>query len=120
MVEAAGVHVDLRLPTEQLWANCDPLRLTQIIVNLLGNAAKFTDRRGLVTLSLRRDKGANNAVLSVIDDGMGIDPDVLPQLFEPFNHVEPAHGGTVEARSEGRGRGAEFIVRLPLLDRPPE
>jgi len=141
MLGAAGVRLDLSLPSTPLWAHCDPRRVGQIVVNLLGNAVKFTDRRGLVTLSLRRDDSTHTAVLSVLDDGMGIEPEMLPRLFEPFSHTDTgdprtrvglglglalvrglviAHGGSVEARSEGRGRGAEFIVRLPLLDRSPE
>jgi two-component system CheB/CheR fusion protein len=113
----------------------------QIVVNLLGNALKFTDRGGLVTLSLRPEDKTHTAVLSVLDNGLGIEPEMLPRLFEPFSQAATsdshprgglglglalvrglvtAHGGTVEARSEGRGRGAEFTVRLPLLDRSPE
>ena len=139
--EAAGVRLDLSLSNSPLWASVDPLRVSQVVVNLLGNAAKFTDRRGLVTLSLRRDDDAKTAVLIVQDDGVGIEPEMLGRLFQPYSQADPtraqgqgglglglalvqalvmAHGGTVEARSEGRGRGAEFIVRLPLLDRNPE
>src|SRR5439155_1709412 len=141
LLNAAGVRLDLSLPSTPLWVHCDPRRVGQIVVNLLGNAVKFTDRRGLVTVSLRRDDATRTAVLSVLDDGLGIEPERLPRLFEPFSHRDmgdprtrgglglglalvrglvTAHGGTVEARSEGRGRGAEFIVRLPLLDRAPE
>ena len=140
-LSAAGVRLDLSLPSTPLWVHCDPRRVGQIVVNLLGNAVKFTDRRGLVTVSLRRDDATRTAVLSVLDDGLGIEPERLPRLFEPFSHRDmgdprtrgglglglalvrglvTAHGGTVEARSEGRGRGAEFTVRLPLLDQAPE
>jgi two-component system CheB/CheR fusion protein len=141
--EAAGVRLDLSLPNTPLWASVDPLRVSQVVVNLLGNAAKFTDRRGLVTLSLRRDDDAKMAVLTVQDDGVGIEPDMLGKLFQPYSQANPlrervemhrglglglalvhalvtAHGGTVEARSEGRGRGAEFIVRWPLLETSPD
>jgi len=141
LLGAAGVRLDLSLPSTPLWVHCDPQRMGQIVVNLLGNAVKFTDPRGLVTLSLRRDDATHTAVLSVLDDGLGIEPEMLPRLFEPFIQADTgevrsrgglglglalvrglvtAHGGTVEARSGGRGRGAEFIVRLPLLDRSPE
>lgn len=142
-LEAAGVRLDLSLPNEPMWANCDPLRFSQIVVNLLCNAAKFTDRRGLVTLSLRKDDEGKMAVLTVQDDGIGIEPEMLAKLFQPFSRAEPlreraqthgglglglalvhalvvAHGGTVQACSEGRGRGAQLIVRLPLLERSPE
>lgn len=141
LLDAAGVRLDLSLPSAPLWGYCDRLRVGQIVGNLLGNAAKFTDRGGLVTLSLQRDDERHVAVLSVRDDGIGIEPDLLPRLFQPFTQADAgdvrtrgglglglalvhglvtAHGGTVEARSEGRGRGAEFTVRLPLLDRSPE
>jgi two-component system CheB/CheR fusion protein len=140
-LEAAGVRLDLSMPNDPLWVSVDPLRISQVLVNLLGNAAKFTDRRGLVTLSLRRDDQGNMAVLTVQDDGVGIEPEMLGRLFQPYSQADPtrgqghgglglglalvqalvmAHGGTVAARSEGRGRGAEFIVRLPLLERNPE
>jgi two-component system CheB/CheR fusion protein len=141
MLGGAGVRLDLSLPSTPLWMHCDPRRVGQIVVNLLGNAVKFTDRGGLVTLSLRRDDTTHTAVLSVLDNGLGIEPEMLPRLFEPFSQADTgdprtrgglglglalvrglvtAHGGTVEARSDGRGRGAEFTVRLPLLDRSPE
>jgi len=141
LLDAAGVRLDLSLPSAPMWVYCDPLRVGQIIGNLLGNAAKFTDRGGLVTLSLQRDDERHTAVLSVRDDGIGIDADLLPRLFQPFTQADAgdtrsrgglglglalvqalvtAHDGTVEARSEGRGRGAEFTVRLPLLNRSPE
>ena len=140
-LEAAGIRLDLSLPSSPLWVYCDPRRVGQIVANLLVNAVKFTDRRGLVTLSLRRDDAKHMAVLSVRDDGVGIEPEMLTRLFEPYSQVDTgdrrprgglglglvlvrglvtAHGGTVDARSEGRGRGAEFTVRLPLLDRSPE
>ncbi|HZH81135.1 MAG TPA: ATP-binding protein, partial [Gemmatimonadales bacterium] len=139
----AGVRLDVSLPNTPLWASVDPLRVSQVVVNLLGNAAKFTDRRGLVTLSLRRDDDAKMAVLTVQDDGVGIEPEMLGKLFQPYSQGDPlrervqmhgglglglalvhalvtAHGGTVEARSEGRGHGAEFVVRLPLLETRPD
>ena len=141
--EAAGVRLDVSMPNTPLWASVDPLRVSQVVVNLLGNASKFTDRRGLVTLSLRRDDDARTAVLTVQDDGVGIEPHMLGRLFQPYSQADSlgervqmrgglglglalvhalvtAHGGTVEAQSEGQGRGAEFIVRLPLLDRNPQ
>jgi len=141
LLDAAGVRMDVSLPAGPLWVNCDPVRIAQIIVNLLGNAAKFTDRGGLLTLSLRRDDTRLWAALSLRDNGIGIEPEMLSRLFQPFSQADAgdvrtrgglglglavvhglvtAHGGTVEARSDGRGRGAEFTVRLPLLDRTPD
>lgn len=112
----------------------DATRLAQIVGNLLGNAAKFTPAGGTVTLGLARE--GDTAVLRVRDTGVGIAPDVLSSLFEPFAQADHTlersrgglglglalvrsltemHGGTVSARSAGPGHGAEFVVRLPLL-----
>jgi signal transduction histidine kinase len=105
--------------------------LRQVVVNLLSNAAKFTASGGEVRVNLTRNE--TSAVLAVTDTGIGIHPSFLPHVFERFrqgsddattglglglaivkNLVE-LHGGTVVARSEGVGRGAEFIVTLPRI-----
>jgi signal transduction histidine kinase len=111
----------------------DRNRLQQVVVNLLQNAVKFTPEGGHVRMSLARDDGAVR--LSVTDDGIGIRPEFLRHLFEPFRqdesstngriglglglsivrHIVERHGGAVIARSEGEGRGATFEVTLPLL-----
>lgn len=120
------------LPAEPLWVEADPLRLEQIVSNLLGNAAKFTDPGKQVTLSLRGEE--TEAVLRVADQGIGIPSDMLNRIFEPFvqddggrnrgglglglplvRQLVHLHHGKVEAHSEGVGRGCEFVVRLPLL-----
>jgi CheY-like chemotaxis protein len=111
----------------------DPARLQQVTWNLLSNAIKFTPHGGRVRVRLFRDGG--HAGLSVQDDGVGIDPDFLPHVFERFRqadssrtrafgglglglaivrHLVEAHGGTIEASSDGTGKGAIFTVRLPL------
>jgi signal transduction histidine kinase len=108
----------------------DSVRLEQIVANLLTNAVKFTPAGGSVTLQLRSDR--STAVISVRDTGEGIDPELLPHIFEPFRQGRNGrhgglglglaivrqfvelHGGAISARSEGQGRGAEFTVRLPL------
>jgi CheY-like chemotaxis protein len=116
----------------------DPARLAQIVGNLLNNASKFTPRGGHARLTLARE--GNDAVLSVNDDGIGIAPDQLRRIFEPFAQVDTSlgrtqsglgigltlvktlvemHGGRVEARSGGSGRGSEFVVRLPMRALPP-
>ncbi len=140
LLEAAGVRLDVSLPATPVWVSCDPMRIMQIVVNLIGNATKFTDSGGLVTVSLQQDDAGRLAVLTVRDDGIGIDPEVLLRLFQPFSQADSgdvrargglglglalvhalvtAHGGTVEGRSEGRGRGAEFTLRLPLVESGP-
>ncbi len=112
----------------------DEARLTQAVANLLDNAAKYTEAGGSVELSLRREDGA--AVIRVRDTGVGIDPALLPHLFELFTQGERTldrsqgglgigltvvrklvelHGGTVEVSSPGRGQGSEFVVRLPAV-----
>ena len=139
VLESQDVQFTVQLPGQPLWINGDALRLSQIVVNLLGNAGKFSSKGGRATLTLATDEGGQIAVLSVKDDGAGIEPDVLPVVFQPFTRADPgdvgergglglglalvqslahAHGGSVEARSEGRGRGAELIVRLPLVRAP--
>jgi signal transduction histidine kinase len=110
----------------------DPLRLSQVISNLLTNAAKYTDAGGQVTLSATLDR--DELLISVKDTGIGLGPATIPGLFTMFSQVDSAidraegglgiglalvkglvelHGGQVSAASEGLGRGAEFLVRLP-------
>jgi two-component system CheB/CheR fusion protein len=124
-----NVVIDGRIPT--LYG--DAMRLQQVVNNLLTNAIKFTPRGGRVAVRLESD-GAR-ALLSVTDTGMGIRPEVLPQLFNKFvqadssvtrthgglglglsivRHLLEAHGGRVEAESQGEGKGATFRVTLPL------
>ena len=111
----------------------DPVRLAQIIANLLNNASKYTDEGGQISLTARRE--GDYAVVSVRDSGIGIPVDVLPRVFDLFAQADRTyqraqgglgigltlvrtlvdlHGGAVAAKSEGLGRGSEFIVRLPL------
>jgi PAS domain S-box-containing protein len=115
----------------------DPARLEQVVVNLLTNAAKYTEAGGRV--ELRTDREGDEVVLAVRDSGIGIAPEMLGRVFDLFAQAERAldrtegglgigltivqrlvdlHGGRVEARSEGLGRGAEFVVRLPAVPMP--
>ena len=135
---AAGVRVALDLPAGPVWVDGDQTRLTQVVSNLLANAAKFTDPGGEVAVALRTDGGA--ATLRVRDTGVGIAPDLLPRVFDAFTQEDESldrtrgglglglalvkgvvelHGGTVQAASPGRGRGAEFTVLLPVAPEPP-
>ena len=118
----------------QIIVGGDPVRLTQVFANLLNNAAKYTNHNGVIKVTTRRENG--EAVVSVKDNGIGITPNALSQVFDMFMQVDRStrrsqgglgigltlvrslvgmHGGSVEARSEGPGLGSEFIVRLPLL-----
>jgi signal transduction histidine kinase len=119
----------------ELRLEADPMRLEQIIVNLLTNAAKYTEKGGHISLTAIREE--NEMVISVKDDGVGILPEKLPLMFELFAQGERTlartesglgigltlarslaelHGGTLDARSEGIGKGSEFVVRLPSAE----
>lgn len=140
-VETCQAQFDLRrhtlkvsLPREEVLMDGDRTRLTQVVANLLHNAAKYTDDGGRVSVALAREEDNASARISVRDNGRGVDAAALPRLFDPFFQAEhdlsradgglglglplvrsltELHGGTVEARSAGRGMGSEFIVRLP-------
>jgi CheY-like chemotaxis protein len=123
----------LRVETEPVMVDGDPVRLEQVICNLVQNAIKYTPRGGGLTLTVRAEDG--EGTVRVRDTGVGITAEMLPQIFEPFTQVESSrtrsegglglglplvrglvelHGGRVEAKSDGPGRGSEFIVRFPL------
>lgn len=136
LIERQGHELTVE-PVPDLRLDADPTRLAQVISNLLTNAARYTEPGGRIVLSARRDGGG--VVLSVRDTGIGIPAAMLPRLFEMFSqadrHLERTtgglgiglslvkglvemHGGTVEARSDGEGKGSEFVVRLPLPSGP--
>ncbi len=132
-IEAARHKLDLSLPAEPVTLEADFVRVAQVLANLLNNAAKYTDPGGTISLAVRRE--GSHAVVSVRDTGVGIAADMLPNIFDMFaqgsrtidraqgglgigltlsrNLVE-LHGGKIEAKSDGPGHGAEFIVRLPV------
>lgn len=135
MFEASGVKMELTLPPDPTWIQGDPTRLAQVVGNLLGNAAKFTSRGGRVFVSLQKE--GHEAVLHVVDNGLGIPPEVLPGLFQPFTQAEQPldrsrgglglglalvkglvqlHGGRVAVQSAGLGQGSDFSVRLELTE----
>jgi CheY-like chemotaxis protein len=126
-------EVTVRLPETPISIEADPTRLHQVLINLLGNAAKFTPARGKIEIAAEREEG--DAVIIVRDSGIGIPQDRLDDIFEPFvqlkaTHSRPSsglgigltmvrnlielHGGRVGARSEGENKGCEFSVRIPL------
>lgn len=131
--EMAHLQLTKALPVESVFLQADPVRLTQVISNLLNNACKFTGEGGRIEVSAER-RGAD-VVVSVKDTGIGIPPDKLESIFEMFSQVDrpvgrhegglgigltlvrrlvEMHEGTIEARSEGLGKGSEFVVRLPI------
>jgi signal transduction histidine kinase len=132
-MERHTVHVS----TEPVWANADEMRVEQIAGNLLMNALKYTPAGGEVDVSVRAEGG--HAVIRVKDNGIGLSPSLLPRVFEPFvqgeremeraqgglgigltlvRRLADLHGGTVQAASDGPGRGSTFTVRLPAIARP--
>ena len=132
-IEKAGHKLLIEVPPEPIYVDADLTRLTQVFSNLLNNAAKFTERGGQVRLAVQL-MGAE-VIVSVTDNGIGIPTHMLPHVFEMFTQVEGSlgrsqaglgiglsivqrlvqmHGGLVEVRSDGPGRGSEFIVRLPV------
>ena len=138
LIDAARHAMKISLPSCPLPVDADPVRLAQVFANLLNNAAKYTESGGHLELFAERRDG--EAVVSVRDDGGGIPAEMLPCVFDLFAQVDRSlgrakgglgiglalvrslvemHGGRVEARSAGVGRGSEFIVRLPLADAPP-
>jgi PAS domain S-box-containing protein len=133
LLAARHLTVALRIGAGPFPVDADPTRIAQIVGNLLQNAAKFTDPGGGVAVELAR--AAQGAVLRVRDTGVGIAPDMLARVFEPFTQADESlhrssgglglglalvkglvelHGGTVTAASAGLGRGTEVTVRLPL------
>lgn len=133
LIEQRGHRLLVKTPSAAIHVDGDLVRLAQVISNLLNNAAKYTARGGSIWLTAAR-KG-NEAVIKVRDTGMGISAEILPQIFEMFTQAERTingsagglgigltlvkrlvemHGGAITALSDGRGKGSEFIVRVPL------
>jgi CheY-like chemotaxis protein len=137
LIRAGGHAFVLELPEEPLWLEGDLVRMAQIVANLLNNAAKYTDHGGRIRLRAWRE--GSLAAISISDNGVGIAPEVMPRIFEMFSRgdgdsgrsqgglgiglalsrrLAQMHGGSLEARSEGPGKGSEFIARLPLTAVP--
>jgi signal transduction histidine kinase len=133
--EQKGLRLALQLGAEPMWVLADPERLELVLGNLLDNAAKYTEPGGRITVSV--EAARDEVVLRVRDTGIGIAPEVLPFVFDPFVRervpgVRPRqgsgiglllvrtlvelHGGRAEASSAGRGQGSEFVIRLPAPD----
>jgi PAS domain S-box-containing protein len=132
-LDAKRQRLRVELPGGSVHFSADPLRIAQVLSNLLTNAAKYTDPEGDIRLVARRTP--DGVVIQVIDSGIGIAEGALPRIFRMFSQVRATqdrsdgglgiglalakglvelHGGQIEARSEGLGRGSEFTVRLPL------
>ncbi|HZI09821.1 MAG TPA: response regulator [Myxococcus sp.] len=137
VAESRGLRLEVSLPREPLWVSADATRLEQVFMNLLDNAAKYTDS-GHVTLQVEKQgvDGSARAVVRVKDTGIGIPKEVQPYIFELFAQADTSlersrgglgigltlvrklvqmHGGQVTVHSDGPGHGSEFVVKLPLL-----
>ncbi|HEV3263804.1 MAG TPA: ATP-binding protein, partial [Gemmataceae bacterium] len=132
LIEHLGHELTVTLPDQPVLVDADRTRLAQVFCNLLNNSAKYMDRGGHIRLTAVRD--GSDVLVSVKDTGIGIAAEQLPRIFQMFSQVEGSlersqgglgigltlvkrlvemHGGSIEARSEGPGRGAEFVLRLP-------
>jgi signal transduction histidine kinase len=138
IVDAQRHELHVSQPVEPVRVHGDPARLVQVVANLLNNAAKYQETGGRIDLTVTAQDGMARIVVS--DRGVGIDEDLLARVFEPFTQGNPAldrtqgglgiglylvrnlvdlHGGNVAAASEGPGRGASFVVELPLMQEQP-
>ena len=138
-IEAGRHRLDVELPPEPLVVHGDMHRLTQILVNLLNNAARYTPQAGRIAVRARREDGWS--VIEVSDNGRGIEPGMLERIFHMFvqgraalekigaglgvglalaRRIAEAHGGALQAQSEGENKGAQFTLRLPLLKTPAQ
>ena len=134
LIEARKHRLTLRLPPEPIYLSADATRLAQAFLNLLNNAAKFTDAGGSITFTAELKD--SELIVTVADTGIGIGAEMLPVIFDMFaqvdrsleraqtglgvgltlaKHLIELHGGTITADSEGLGRGSRFIVRLPAI-----
>ena len=139
VLAAAENDLHVGLPLEPVWLEADPVRLAQVFSNLLNNAAKYSEPGGRISLVATQTE--DELTIRVSDTGIGIEPAKLSQIFGMFVQLDASeqqvqtglgvgltlvqrliemHGGSIEARSEGQGKGSEFIVRLPALKQSTE
>jgi len=134
--DAKRIQITWHLPPQEVLLNVDYARVVQIYANILSNAVKFTPQGGHVAVRAAPDE--DELLVTIRDDGIGLDADTIPRIFRMFEQSKTVdgqfssglgiglslsrqfaemHGGTVEAYSEGPGKGSEFVIRLPVLDR---
>jgi signal transduction histidine kinase/CheY-like chemotaxis protein len=134
-IDGKQLELAVSLSPEPIWLNVDPVRLSQVVENLLSNAVKYTDAGGRIELRTEKQNGL--AAIIVEDTGMGIEPELLPKVFDLFTQSSRSldraqgglgigltlvkrlvelHGGAVAVRSDGPGQGSEFSVRLPICE----
>lgn len=133
LMDAKGHQLEILLPASPITMEADPVRLSQVVSNLLTNAAKYTETKGQIKLTAKQ--AGRQAIVTVHDNGIGILPEMLPKIFGLFVQADHSstksegglgigltlvkslvemHNGSVQAKSEGLGKGSEFIVRLPV------
>ena len=137
LIDARSHELQVILPPDTLWTNADRIRLPQLLANLLNNASKYTDEGGNITLTVAQL--GTDIVVSVRDDGIGMDGEALGNVFELFaqaagpahavqgglgvglslaRSIAELHGGVLTAHSEGLGKGSEFVLRIPAAQAP--
>jgi PAS domain S-box-containing protein len=137
LMDARTHDFSVSLPTEPIWVEADPPRMEQVVINLLNNAAKYTDPGGLIRITLGQQ--GTEALIQVRDNGVGITPELLPHIFELFTQVDGTlgrsygglgiglalasslvelHEGRLQASSAGLGKGCEFTIKLPVVSVP--
>ncbi|HYO26057.1 MAG TPA: ATP-binding protein [Lacipirellulaceae bacterium] len=137
LMDARKQDFSVSLPMEPIWVEADSMRMGQVVVNLLNNAAKYTDSGGLISMTIGRE--GDEAIIRVRDNGIGITPELLPHIFELFTQVDGSlgrsygglgiglalasslvtmHGGRLQASSSGLGTGCVFAIKLPILANP--
>ena len=136
-MDARKHDFSVSLPTGSIWVHADPTRMEQVVVNLLNNAAKYTDTGGLIRMSV--DQEGDDAVIRVQDNGVGIAPELLADIFDLFTQVDGSlgrsygglgiglalasnlvelHEGRLQAHSSGLGKGCRFTIKLPVMVDP--
>ncbi len=139
LFEKNGISLQAKLADSPLYLKADKARLAQVVGNLLNNAAKFTGPGGSARVSAETDATGQTAIIRVTDTGIGIEPTLIPRLFQPFMQADVTlnrsrggiglglalskglielHGGSISAHSEGAGKGAEFVISLHLDEAP--
>ena len=139
ILDARGQELDVALGDHAMYVDADPTRLEQVFDNLIGNASKYSEEGSRIRLTLDQNAAGDAAVVTVVDSGIGIAAEDLPRVFDLFVQGEAGasrrggglgigltlsrelvnlHGGAIEAHSAGRNRGSEFVVRLPLIQKP--
>ncbi|MCA1705262.1 MAG: response regulator, partial [Actinobacteria bacterium] len=135
LIEKWGHGLTITIPPQPVQIDVDPTRMAQVLSNLLNNAAKYMDQGGRILVIAERQSG--HVLIRVKDTGIGIPTETLPRIFDMFMQVDRSlersegglgigltlvqrlvemHGGTVEARSDGPGKGSEFVVRLAVAE----